>query len=54
MSDTVKTFLAVMWLFSPMILFLVFAAIIEHVDPITRAFDRFCDRLDAWTDRLLK
>lgn len=54
MPEIIKTFLAVLWLFSPMLLFLAFAALIECVPPITRAFDRFCDRLDAWTNRLLK
>ena len=40
----IKALLAVVWLFSPFILFLAFAALVECVPPVTRVFDRFCDR----------
>ena len=40
----IKAMLAVGWLFSPFALFIAAAAVIEFVKPVTRAFDRFCDR----------
>ena len=47
------TLLAVLWLFSPLFILCAVTAVVERFPRLTDAFDHMCDRIDAWSDRVL-